>query len=251
MSAIFKPQALPACSLCGQYHLPVIPCETGYVCDICAEKARVGKDATTRAVKAKQRSLRAKADKARTIAAGLEPTEQEEYDIASAELLAAEAFQPQSSLAMLPGGEICPQHLPELVGTLAAPNVAALDASAHRLDLVTRMGTDVAAMALDAANTFKAENSLEKMLAHQMAVLHDTAMHNASRAALAQDPNHSVRMMNLSIRSMETFQKGLLTIKRLRGTGEQRITIQHVNVTQGGQAVIGQLSPGGREQNER
>jgi hypothetical protein len=83
------------------------------------------------------------------------------------------------------------------------------------------------------------------MLAHQMAVLHDAAMRNASKAALEQDQVHSTRMMNLSIRAMETFQKGLLTIKRLRGSGEQRITIQHVNVTQGGQAVIGQVNPGG------
>jgi hypothetical protein len=234
-----------SCSLCGQHHLPVIACETGYVCDICAEKTRTGRDGTTRAVKTKQRSLRAKAEMARTIAAGLEPTEQQEYDIASAELLAAEAFQPQGRVALLSGGEIFPQHSPELVDTLAAPNVVALDASAHRLDLVTRMGTDVAALALDTADTMRASNSLEKMLAHQMAVLHDTAMQNASKAALEQDPVHSVRMMNLSLRAMDTFQKGLLTFKRLRGSGEQKITIQHVNVTQGGQAVIGQVQTGG------
>ncbi len=235
----------PSCSLCGQYHLPVIACETGYVCDICAEKARLGKDGTTRAVKTKQRSLRGKADKARTIAVGGDPTDEQEYDIVSAEILAAEAFQPQTGVALLAGGEVCPQHLPELVNTLAAPNVAALDASAHRLDLVTRMGTDVAAMALDSADTMGASNSLEKMLAHQMAVLHNAAMQNASRAALEQDPVHSVRTMNLSLRAMETYQKGLLVAKRLRGTGEQKITIQHVNVTQGGQAVIGQVQPGG------
>ncbi len=233
----------PSCSLCGQYHLPVIPCETGYVCDICAEKARVGKDATTRAVKAKQRSLRAKADKERTMAAGLESRDLFDMDIATTELLSAESFQPQSGVSFIPGGEFSPQHSDDQANSLAAPHDVARDASAHRLDLVTRMGTDVAAMALDAAATFKAENSLERMLAHQMAVLHDTAMCNASKAALAQDPLHSVRMMNLSIRSMETFQKGLLTIKRLHGTGEQRITIQHVNVTQGGQAVIGQVQP--------
>ncbi len=234
----------PSCSLCGQYHLPVITCETGYVCELCAEKTRTGRDGTSRAVKTKQRSLRAKAEKARTIAAGGEVTEQQDYEIASSELLAAEAFQPHTVVAMFPGGEVCPQHLPELVNTLAAPNVAALDASAHRLELVTRMGTDIAAMALDASDTMRADNSLEKMLAHQMAVLHDNAMRNASKAALEQDPVHSVRMMNLSIRAMETFQKGLLVVKRLRGTGEQRITIQHVNVTQGGQAVIGQVNPG-------
>jgi hypothetical protein len=129
--------------------------------------------------------------------------------------------------------------------TLGAPTVVTLDASAHRLELVTRLGGDVAAMALDVADTMVATNSLEKMLAHQMAVLHSNAMTYAGRAALAQDPVRAVSMMNLSIRSMETFQRGLMTIKRLRGTGEQRITIQHVNVGDGGRAVIGQVNPGG------
>ena len=241
-----KPIHTPlSCSLCGQYHLPVIPCESGYVCDPCAEKTRVGRDGTTRAVKTMQRSLRGKAEKARTVAAGAEVSEQLDYDIVSSAILVEEAFQPQVGVALLSGGEVCPEHIPELVDTLAAPNVVALDASAHRLELVTRMGTDVAALALDACDTMGASNSLEKMLGHQMAVLHDNAMRNASKAALEQDPVHSVRMMNLSIRAMETYQKGLLTLKRLRGTGEQRIVIQHVNVTQGGQAVIGQIQPRG------
>ncbi len=234
-----------SCSLCGEDSLPVTPCEGGYVCEACSERTRQGRDSTTKAVKTLQRSLRGNAEKARTMAAGGELNVQLDYDIAAAETMAEDAFRPQAAVAFLSGGEVCPQHFPELADTLAAPNVVALDASAHRLDLVTRMGTDVAAMALDASETMGAANSLEKMLSHQMAVLHNTAMKNASKAELEQDTVHSVRMMNLSIRAMETFQKGLMTLKRLRGTGEQRITIQHVNVTDGGQAVIGQVRSGG------
>ena len=37
---------------------------------------------------------------------------------------------------------------------------------------MTEQGADVAAMALDAVNTIQAENSLEKMLAHQLAAAH-------------------------------------------------------------------------------
>jgi hypothetical protein len=158
----------PSCSLCGQYHLPVTACETGYVSDICAEKTRTGRDGTTRAVKTLQRSLRGKAEKALTIATGGTSTDELDYDIASAELLSDEVFQPQTGVAMLAGGEVRPQHLPDLVDTLAAPTAMALDASAHRLDLVTAMGTDIAAMALDASDTMKAGNSLEKMLANQL-----------------------------------------------------------------------------------
>lgn len=102
-------------------------------------------------------------------------------------------------------------------------------------------------MALDASDSIHANNSLEKMLAHQMTVCHDTALKYVSRANMQQDPQHATRMMNLSIRAMEVFQKGLLTLKRLRGSGEQRITIEHVNVSDGGQAVIGNVQPRGTE----
>ena len=234
-----------ACALCGRDQVPVTRCEGGYVCEDCADKSRQGRDNTTRAVKTLQRSLQGQAQKVRTEFIGGVVDELLEFDIASSELLAEEALQPGSAAASITSGEVLPQHDRQLIDTLAAPGAVALDASANRLDLLTRMGTDVAAMALDAADTIQASNSLEKMLAHQMAVCHQEALRYVIKATFEQDSAQAVRMMNLSTRLMETYQKGLLTLKRLRGTGEQRITIQHVNVTDGGQAVIGQLKAGG------
>lgn len=220
-------------------------CEGGHVCEGCAEQTRQGRDNTTRAVKTQQRSMRGQAQKARVHLRGGAIDEQLDYDIEASGMLAADALQCRSQVALAAGGEVLPQHDPQLVDTLAAPGAVAMDASVHRLDLITAMGTDVAAMALDASDTIQAQNSLEKMLSHQLATCHESAMRYVSKASLESDPVHAVRMMNLAIRSMETFQKGLLTLKRLRGTGEQRIVIQHVNVTDGGQAVIGQVNPGG------
>lgn len=40
-------------------------------------------------------------------------------------------------------------------------------------------------------------------------------------------------------------QIAMLTLKKLKSTGEQRITIQRVNVSEGGQAVIGDVRAGG------
>jgi hypothetical protein len=242
-----KPEAANrlACSLCGKDNVPVTQCEGGHVCEDCAQKSRQGRDSTTRAVKTLQRSLRGQAQKVRAQFTGRVIDELVEFDIASSGLLAAEAFQEKSAIALVAGGEVLPQHGTELADTLAAPGAVALDASAHRLDLLTSMGTDVAAMALDAADTIRASNSLEKMLAHQLALCHQESMRLVSKAAFEQDLVSSVRMMNLSLRLMQTYQNGLLTLKRLRGTGEQHITIQHVNVTDGGQAVIGQVQAGG------
>lgn len=234
-----------SCSLCEQDSLPVTQCESGYVCDACAEKSRLGRDSTTQAAKTQQRALRGQATILRTQASGSAVDEQLDYETASSGMLAAEAFQQSSAVTLITGGEVTPRHDSQLRDTLTTPGVAALEASANRLELISKMGTDVAAMALDASDTIGANNSLEKMLAHQLAACHDSAMRNMSKAILEQDPVQAVRMMNLSARLMETYQKGLMTLKRLRGTGEQRITIQHVHVTEGGQAVIGNVKTGG------
>ncbi len=229
------------CSVCGAW-TDVNSCLDGFVCETCIERVRFGRDNTTRRARTEQRAMRLKADALRTVAAGGTVSPDVEYAIAADEVFAMEEPKITGPLVC---GEVLPQHLPELIDTLSAPGVVALDASAERLALVSAIGSDCAGLALDASDTIQASNSLEKMLAHQMAVCHDTAMRYVSRANMQQDPQHTVRMMNLSIRAMETFQKGLLTLKRLRGTGEQRITIQHVHVTDGGQAVIGQLQPRG------
>ena len=235
----------PACSLCGQLALPLLMCEGGYVCDPCAEKARIGRDKTTREAKKLQRSLRVQAEEIRSQSSGEDANKAPAPGANVIGLPLNEILPVAGASIMTTGGEVQPANSMQLADTLAVPDVAALDASANRLDLITAMGTDVAAMALDAAHTIGASNSMEKMLAHQMAVCHDSAMRCVSKANLERDPVHAVRMMNLGVRLMDTFQSGLITLKRLRGSGEQRITIQHVNVTDGGQAVIGRVQAGG------
>jgi hypothetical protein len=125
------------------------------------------------------------------------------------------------------------------------PNVAALEASAHRLELLDRMGLDCAAMALDAADSIRAENSLERMLAHQLAAAHKAALQQIDKATFAADTGDKLRLLNAAARMMGTFQNGLLTLHRIRSNGDQRITIQHVTVADGGQAVIGAVNRGG------
>jgi len=54
-------------------------------------------------------------------------------------------------------------------------------------------------------------------------------------------------MAGAAARMMETFQRGLLTLDRLRNGGKQVVTVQHVTVGDGGQAIVaGKVSPGGR-----
>ena len=103
-------------------------------------------------------------------------------------------------------------------------------------------------------------NSIEQMLAHQLAAAHKSSM------ALAVQLNRAVERMSVfkdepralanveatrlagSIaRLMQTCQNGALTLQRLRTGGAQTITVRNVNVAAGGQAVVtGQVTTGGR-----
>jgi hypothetical protein len=120
------------------------------------------------------------------------------------------------------------------------------DASLARMDLLLQNALDCAPMALDAAETIKADNSLDKMLAHQMAAAHEASMRFLGRAMECTFPHQSVecqRYGSLSARFMTVFQEARLVLHRIRGGG-QSITVQHVNVEPGGQAVVGNVRTG-------
>jgi len=43
-----------------------------------------------------------------------------------------------------------------------------------------------------------------------------------------------------------TFQQGIITVQRMRSGGQQVVTVQHVQVNEGGQAIVaGKVKGGG------
>lgn len=125
------------------------------------------------------------------------------------------------------------------------------DASIRRADLLMAPSFNSLAMAVDAADSIKAGNSLEKMLAHQMAVSHEAALRLLDYALGFAAENRDMRggesveacrLVNAASRLMTTYQSGLLALQRLRSGGNQTVTVQHVTVQ--GQAVIGNVQAG-------
>ncbi len=140
---------------------------------------------------------------------------------------------------------------------LEHPDMLAVDASRHRLGLISRTG--VVALALDVAETVQARDSLEKMLAHQIAAAHSTALllqaeamgvlktYKSGEYRHAHLDVEAMRLINASTRMMEASQRGMLTLNRLRTSGRQTMVVQHVHVSGGGQAVVGgQIRANGR-----
>ncbi|MDD2736274.1 MAG: hypothetical protein PHF56_20270 [Desulfuromonadaceae bacterium] len=129
--------------------------------------------------------------------------------------------------------------------TLTHPNSIHLTASLDRLILAEATGYQE--MCIDAADTIAAENSLEKMLAHQMALCHAQGMNLVVKAGKTRDENISLKMLYTATRFMDIYQKGFDAIHRAKRGNRQTVVVkyQQVNVTDGGQAVIAN-STGGR-----
>ena len=150
------------------------------------------------------------------------------------------------------GGELVPADSSELRDTVTNPDYVAVDASLDRLNLADH--ANVLEMALDAADSIGAKNSLEKMLVHQMTVLHRSAMKMSIRmddmllqfqiqrfreGSEFQRKNLELcRLANTMARLSSAYQQAFISLQRIRSDGRQLVTVQHVHVADGGQAVI-------------
>ena len=185
------------------------------------------------------------------------------------------------------GGELVPsdeemETAPAVYDTLkTSPDMVNATASRERLSLAANAGALI--LGTDIAETIRARNSLERMLAHQLGAVHLMAMKFSEKAARHLDLHalHSdggrwiigtpetgqqrdlqillveaSRAASTATRLMGVFQEGLLAIDRIRRGGKQTVKVvhvhQHVAVKDGGQAVIagGNVKGGGRKRRE-
>ena len=142
-----------------------------------------------------------------------------------------------------------------------SPGMLSASASMARLSLTG----NALITATDAANSIQAKNSLEKMLAHEMAAAHRLGMMFIEQSSNLLErynfdysdqriPVEAARLANAAGRMMTAFQDGLLTLDRIRRGGRQTVKVihQHVAVEAGGQAVVaGSTKAGGRKSRGR
>ena len=103
------------------------------------------------------------------------------------DLARADKWEGQARTKQLPsigaGGELIDienrRDVPGVVDTVADPDYVTASASLERLELANEAGS--LDLALDAADTIQGQDSLEKMLVHEMAVLHRGMMKAATR----------------------------------------------------------------------
>jgi hypothetical protein len=83
------------------------------------------------------------------------------------------------------------------------------------------------------------KDALEEMVAAQMLAVHAAAM-ECFRLALGEEYPHAQREhLDQGGKLSRTFAMLLDALNRHRGKGQQKITVEHVHVHSGGQAVVG------------
>ncbi len=93
-------------------------------------------------------------------------------------------------------------------------------------------------------------DELEGMIAGQLLAVHNAAM-ECYRRAMIQEQSFEGRRENLNQANKlsRTYATLLEALNRHRGKGQQKVTVEHVHVHSGGQAVVGMVeTPGGGDQ---
>jgi hypothetical protein len=89
-------------------------------------------------------------------------------------------------------------------------------------------------------------DELEGMLAVQMVGVHNLAMECMRRAVHKDQTREGVDAnVNRATKLLRTFAAQVEALNRLRGKGQQRVTVEHVHVHRGGQAIVGEIRHGG------
>ena len=80
------------------------------------------------------------------------------------------------------------------------------------------------------------------MLAAQMAAVHSASMAMARQLATAQNLPQQDSAERAFNKLTRTFATQVEALKNYRSKGEQKMTVQHVHVADGGQAIVGNVN---------
>jgi hypothetical protein len=110
-------------------------------------------------------------------------------------------------------------------------------------DIETRYNAVIAAL-----HDIAPVGALEGMLAVQLIATHMAAMDCYKRLTTTHDRDIHGYNLNQANKLSRTYASLLEALNRHRGKGQQKVTVEHVHVHQGGQAIVGHVAGGGVQQ---
>jgi hypothetical protein len=93
---------------------------------------------------------------------------------------------------------------------------------------------------------FKPADEIEGLITTQALAMHNMVMELSRRAMLSEQPSDVAHgMRKAAVGASRQFTELLTALDRKRGKGgQQKVTVEHVHVHAGGQAIVGNIEPG-------
>ncbi|WP_425081188.1 hypothetical protein [Ruegeria arenilitoris] len=107
-------------------------------------------------------------------------------------------------------------------------------------------GNDEREFMLAAVAELKPRDTVERMLAVQMAATHVAMVRSARWLANSERIDQVNAHYNGYNKLARTYAAQVEALRKHRNGGKQTVTVQHVNVSDGGQAIVGNVGTGGR-----
>jgi hypothetical protein len=151
--------------------------------------------------------------------------------------------------------KINPDHAESAIGTLAImQSIGTTDLDFFdglMLQLVNASGGQGTAekatnFMLSFIKGIEPRDQTEALLAAQMAAVHMASMTFARKLAHVETIPQQDSASNAFNKLTRTFASQVEALKRYRSGGEQKMTVQHVHVAEGGQAIVGNVSASAR-----
>ena len=90
------------------------------------------------------------------------------------------------------------------------------------------------------------KDEIEGMLAVQMIGVHNVAMATLARSMITEQTFEGKQAnVNQATKMLRTFTAQMEALKKYRTGGQQKVTVEHVHVNKGGQAIVGNVNQGG------
>ncbi len=136
-----------------------------------------------------------------------------------------------------------------LANALGSENIDFVNALIKQVASVTDKGNGIVENDLNfmvsVIGGVEPRDQMEAMLAAQMAATHMASMSFASRLTSATTIYEAEAAEKAFTKLARTFTTQMEALNRYRGKGQQKMTVEHVHVNEGGKAVIGDVNKGG------
>jgi len=101
---------------------------------------------------------------------------------------------------------------------------------------------DLANAAIAAIGEMRPQGPVEAQLTVQMVALHDQCMEMIEGAKVASSPERKGVYLNLAIKLSRAYANSVDSLRKYQQKGQHKMTVEHVHVHEGGQAIVGNVT---------